>query len=360
MFSQDPARKQTICANVKIPNVVAAVLLFALSAFAFTPAAKSAEKAVLVIHGGAGVEAGLSQSEQREYEKGLKEALDAGYASWKRGDEAVDIVKSAVCKLEDNPLFNAGRGAVFSHEGKNELDAAIMDGRDRKAGAVAAVTTVKNPILAAIAVMQKSPHVMLVGTGADTFAQERGLEIVDQKYFFTQKRWDDLQKKIDEESRKKGAVPDEGSPKSGAFQQCRVDHKFGTVGAVALDSKRNLAAGTSTGGLTNKRWGRVGDSPVIGAGTYASNDCCAVSCTGEGEWFIRNTVASDLAARVRYKHSSVSAAAKAIIHGVLDQNHGEGGLIVIDGKGNFAMDFNSPGMFRGWVGEDGVTHAFVY
>lgn len=336
------------------------LLLSTLGVLAVIPCAKAADRAVLVIHGGAGVEAGLSESEQREYENGLKEALDAGYAAWKRGDEAVDIVKSAVCKLEDNPLFNAGRGAVFSHEGKNELDAAIMDGRDRKAGAVAGVSTVKNPILAAIAVMQQSPHVLLVGAGADTFAKERGLEIVDQKYFYTQKRWDDLQKKIDDEKKKKSEVPGSRVGPMSASQKLRVDHKFGTVGAVALDSKENLAAGTSTGGLTNKRWGRVGDSPVIGAGTYASNDCCAVSCTGEGEWFIRNTVAADLAARVRYKHSSVNAAAKAIVHGVLDPNHGEGGLIVIDRKGNFAMDFNSPGMFRGWIGADGVAHAFVY
>ncbi|MBX9573886.1 MAG: isoaspartyl peptidase/L-asparaginase [Candidatus Obscuribacterales bacterium] len=322
--------------------------------------AKAADKAVLVIHGGAGVEAGLTDLEQENYKKGLKEALEAGFAAWKRGDEAVDVVKAAVCKLEDNPLFNAGRGAVFSHEGKNELDAAIMDGRDRKAGAVAGVTTVKNPILAAIAVMQKSPHVMLVGNGADTFAKEQGLEIVDQKYFFTQKRWDDLQKKLDDEKKKKSLGPGATEASTASSSGLGVDHKFGTVGAVALDSKNNLAAGTSTGGLTNKRWGRVGDSPVIGAGTYASNDCCAVSCTGEGEWFIRNTVASDLAARVRYKRSSVKTAADAIIHGVLAPDRGEGGLIVIDNKGNFAMDFNSPGMFRGWIGADGVPHAFVY
>ena len=201
---------------------------------------------------------------------------------------------------------------------------------------------------------------MLVGNGADTFAKEQGLEIVDQKYFFTQKRWDDLQKKLDDEKKKKSLGPGATEASTASSSGLGVDHKFGTVGAVALDSKNNLAAGTSTGGLTNKRWGRVGDSPVIGAGTYASNDCCAVSCTGEGEWFIRNTVASDLAARVRYKRSSVKTAADAIIHGVLAPDRGEGGLIVIDNKGNFAMDFNSPGMFRGWIGADGVPHAFVY
>ena len=302
----------------------------------------------------------MSTSEQKEYEKGLNEALEAGYAAWKKGAEALDIVKSAVCKLEDNALFNAGRGAVFSHDGKNELDAAIMDGRDRKAGAVAGLTTVKNPILAAIAVMQKSPHVMLVGPGADTFSKEQGLELVDPKYFYTQKRWDDLQKRIEDEKKKKSEAPGSADAYKLGVERVAADHKFGTVGAVALDAKQNLAAGTSTGGLTNKRWGRVGDSPVIGAGTYASNDSCAVSCTGEGEWFIRNTVASDLAARVRYKKSSVSAAAEAIVHGVLGPDRGEGGLIVIDRKGNFAMDFNSPGMFRGWIGTDGVPHAFVY
>lgn len=340
--------------------VVAIVINSVILTGGWTLPAKAAEKAVLVIHGGAGVDAGLTEAEQAKYQQGLKEALEAGFAAWKRGDEAVDVVKAAVCKLEDNPLFNAGRGAVFSHDGKNELDAAIMDGRDKKAGAVAGVITVKNPILAAIAVMQKSPHVMLTGSGADAFAKEQGLEIVDQMYFFTQKRWDDLQKRLEDEKRKKSEG--ESSKHGPKLAQERVgsDHRFGTVGAVALDSKLNLAAGTSTGGLTNKRWGRVGDSPVIGAGTYASNDCCAVSCTGEGEWFIRNTVASDLAARVRYKHSSVKTAADAIIHGVLGPDRGEGGLIVIDRKGNFAMDFNSAGMFRGWIGADGVPHAFVY
>lgn len=313
--------------------------------------ANAKESAVLLIHGGAGVEAGMSESEQEQYHKGLKDALLAGFASFKRGDQAVDIVKSAVCSLEDNPLFNAGRGAVFSHDGKNELDAAIMDGRGREAGAVAGVSTVKNPILAAIAVMRKSPHVMLVGLGADKFAKEEGLEIVDPKYFWTQRRWDELQRKIESEKR-----PLDSDKKS----DLKADHKYGTVGAVALDSLHNLAAGTSTGGLTNKRWGRVGDSPVIGAGTYADNASCAVSCTGEGEWFIRNTVAKDISARVQYKGDSVQAAAKAVVHDVLGPDRGEGGVIVLDRKGNFAMDFNSPGMYRGWIGSDGKPHTYVY
>ena len=320
---------------------------------------KGQTKAILVIHGGAGVDTGMSSAAQAEYEKALNEALLAGFAVWKKKASAVDVVAASVCVLEDNPLFNAGRGAVFSHDGKNELDAAIMDGRNREAGSVASVTVIRNPILAAIAVMRKSSHVMLVGSGAEKFASENQIEIVDPKFFWTQKRWDELQEKLKPAAG--NLKSDNGkSSSSRASVYLSADHRFGTVGAVALDSDGNLAAGTSTGGLTNKRWGRVGDSPIIGAGTYANNDSCAVSCTGEGEWFIRNTVAADIAARVRYKHDSVKVAADAVIHGVLGPGKGEGGLIVIDPKGNFAMDYNSPGMFRGWIGEDGIPHSFIY
>lgn len=310
---------------------------------------KESEKAIIVIHGGAGVEKGLSQQQMKEYQQGLDEALLAAYKARKEGREAVDVVEVAVRMLEDNPLFNAGRGAVFTREGKNELDAAIMDGATRKAGAVAGVTVVKNPITEAIAVMRKSPHVMLVGEGANQFARQEKLEIVDPKYFFTKTRWDDLQRKLNEE---KG--------KHEKKSQRLPDHRYGTVGCVVVDNKGNLAAGTSTGGLTGKRWGRVGDSPVIGAGTFADNTSCAVSCTGEGEWFIRYTVASDLAARVKYLHQSVADAADELIHKVLGPGRGEGGLIVLDKAGNFAMPFNSDGMFRGYIGEDGVPHSFIY
>lgn len=308
--------------------------------------AADSDKPVLVIHGGAGVEPGMSKEDQEKYQKALEEALLSGYRAWKSGAPAVDVVAAAIEPMENSPLFNAGRGAVFTYEGKNELDAAVMDGKDRAAGSVASVTCIKNPILAAIAVMRNSKHVMLVGAGAEKFAREQGLESADSKYFWTQERFDDLQKKLKKENAK-SKLP--GS-----------NHRLGTVGAVVLDKNGNLAAGTSTGGLTGKKWGRVGDSPVIGAGTFADNQSCAVSCTGEGEWFIRFNVASDLAARVKYTKCSVRKAADAIIHGVLAPDRGEGGLIALDRKGNFAMSFNSAGMFRGYICSDGKAHTFVY
>ncbi len=313
------------------------------------PISAKENKAIIVIHGGAGVEPGMSKESQVEFDKALSDALLAAFAVWKRGEESVSVVEAAVRSMEDCPLFNAGKGAVFNHEGKIELDAAIMDGRNREAGSVAEVTIVKNPITEAIAVMRKSPHVMLVGEGANKFACEQKLETVDPKYFWTQKRWDELQKKLHPADAKSMKI------------QTPIDHKFGTVGAVALDSKGNIAAGTSTGGLSNKKWGRIGDSPIIGAGTFADNDSCGVSCTGAGEWFIRFTVASDVAARVKYLHKSLKDAADEVIHGVLSApDRGEGGLVALDRHGNFAMSFNSPGMFRGYIGSDGKPHTFIY
>lgn len=330
-------------------NLLIVTLLLMQLLFCVLKAGAATDKPVIVIHGGAGVDEGMSQAEQDNYHKALGEALLAAHAAWKSGAQAVDIVEAAIKSMEDCPLFNAGKGAVFNHDGKNELDAAIMDGRARQAGSVANVTVVKNPISAAIAVMRKSKHVMLIGDGANQFAREQNLEIVDPKYFWTQKRWDELQKKLHP-----------ADPKS-MNQKLPVDHRFGTVGCVALDQNGNLAAGTSTGGLTGKRWGRVGDSPVIGAGTFADNDSCAVSCTGEGEWFIRFTVASDVAARMKYQHKPLQKAADEVIHGVLSApDHGEGGLVALDRKQNFAMTFNSPGMFRGYIGADAKPHTFVY
>lgn len=309
-------------------------------------ACKAENKAVIVIHGGAGVDPGLSKEQQQEFHKALSQALLKGYELWKQGRDSVSVVEACVCSLEDCPLFNAGKGAVFTHDGKNELDAAIMDGCNRKAGAVAAVTTIKNPITAAVAVMNRSPHVMLIGSGAERFAAQQGVEIVDPKYFWTEKRWQDLQKKLKPEVDKSSYI----SP----------DHKYGTVGAVALDQQGNLAAGTSTGGITNKLWGRVGDSPIIGAGTFADNESCAVSCTGEGEWFIRYNIAGDVAARMKYLHLPVAKAANAIVNSVLGPGHGEGGLIALDKQGNFAMPFNCEGMYRGYVDTDGQPHTFIY
>lgn len=310
------------------------------------PAIAANQEAIIVIHGGAGVDSGMDAKDQTRHEEALNSALLAAYAVWKQGGEAVEIVEAAVKQMEDCPLFNAGKGAVFNCEGKNELDAAIMDGRTRQAGAVAGVTIVKNPIVEAITVMRKSGHVMLVGQGADKFAIEQKLEIVDPKYFWTENRWNDFQKKMKQKNLNSSSAG--------------YSHKYGTVGAVALDTKGNLAAGTSTGGLTGKRQGRVGDSPVIGAGTFADNKTCAVSCTGEGEWFIRFNAASDVSARMRYAHESVKDAAEQVIHQVLGPGHGEGGLIAIDRNGRFAMPFNTAGMFRGYIGKDGKPHTFVY
>jgi len=335
---------------LKSKVLLAFLLLPALMFSCLDPALAESDKPIIVIHGGAGVDPGLSKERQDEYHKGLSDALMAAYAIWKNGGEAVSVVDAAVRSLEDNPLFNAGKGAVFTHDGKNELDAAIMDGRTREAGSVASVTVVKNPITEAITVMRKSPHVMLVGEGANQFARDQHLEIVDPKYFWTQRRWDELQKKLHPDDKKKSLLPDRPA-----------DHKYGTVGAVVRDSHGNLAAGTSTGGLCNKRWGRVGDSPIIGAGTFADNESCAVSCTGEGEWFIRFTVASDVAARVKYAHQPLEKAADEVIHGVLSApDHGEGGLIAIDRNGDFVMTFNSLGMFRAYISQDGKPHTFVY
>jgi beta-aspartyl-peptidase (threonine type) len=265
-------------------------------------------------------------------------------------------VEAAIRVLEDNPLFNAGKGAVFTHDGHNELDAAIMNGKTLAAGAVAGVRTIKNPISAARAVMEKSEHVMLTGRGAEQFAKEAGIEIVDTGYFRTQQRWDDLQKALKEDSLKAGQNHSSVQPEKLGI--VNVDNKFGTVGCVALDKNGNLAAGTSTGGMTNKKYGRVGDSPIIGAGTYANNSV-AVSCTGWGEFYIRNVVAHDLAALMEYKGLSVQDAGKTVIEKV-GKLGGDGGLIALDKNGNMAMPFNTDGMYRAAITEDGKIEIYIY
>jgi beta-aspartyl-peptidase (threonine type) len=307
---------------------------------------------MLVVHGGAGTitRASMSAELERDYRAKLEEALKAGHAILAKGGTSLDAVEATVRILEDSPLFNAGKGAVFTHEGRNELDASIMDGRNMKAGSVAGVTIIRNPITAARAVMERSEHVMMVGRGAELFATKMGLEIVDPSYFWTERRWKSLQKELLQEQgqqpRAELTAPD--------------DKKFGTVGAVALDQAGNLAAGTSTGGMTNKKFGRVGDAPIIGAGTYADNNSCAVSATGHGEFFIRWTVAYDIAALMKYRGLSIKAAADEVIHKKLVPVKGEGGVIALDAKGNFAMPFNSEGMYRGWIGSDGVAHVAIY
>ena len=323
------------------------VLLTATIVFAMPMAA---QKTMLVIHGGAGTitRNSMTPELEKQYREGLEQALRTGHAVLAKGGTSVDAVEATIKVLEDNPLFNAGKGAVFTHEGKNELDAAIMDGKNKAAGSVAGVTIIKNPISAARAVMEKSQHVMMVGRGAELFATKMGLEIVDPSYFWTERRWKSLQNELLKEQ------------KPQARNESADEKKFGTVGAVALDRDGNLAAGTSTGGTTNKQYGRVGDAPIIGAGTYAENESCAVSATGHGEFFIRWTVAHDIAALVKYRGMSVEDAANEVIHKKLEPVKGEGGVIVLDTKGNYAMPFNSEGMYRGWIGGDGEPHVLIY
>ncbi len=311
---------------------------------------------VLVIHGGAGtiLKSKMTPEKEQAYKAALEQALKAGYAKIKEGKTSLDAVQAAINILEDNPLFNAGKGAVFTHDGKNELDASIMDGKTLKAGAVAGITIIKNPIDAARAVMDKSEHVMMVGKGAEAFAQQNGITIVDPKYFYTKERWEGLQNAIREDSIKAKLDHSYSAPNAGY-----PDYKFGTVGAVALDNFGNLAAGTSTGGMTNKKFGRVGDSPIIGAGTYANNKTVAVSCTGWGEFYIRNVVAYDLSAMMEYKNISVKEAGDAVIKKVGNLG-GDGGLIALDKNGNMAMPFNTEGMYRAAITKDGKIEIWIY
>jgi beta-aspartyl-peptidase (threonine type) len=303
----------------------------------------------LAIHGGAGVIERESMTRENEaaYRAALSSALETGAKILRDGGSALDAVESTIRLMEDDPLFNAGRGAVFTAAGRNELDASIMDGSNLNAGAVAGLTRARHPITVARTVMQKSPHVMLAGEGADSFAKDQGLELVDPSFFFTERRWQELEETL----RRRGEpIPPRpaGAPKpQAAITRGPLDeHEFGTVGVVALDSHGNLAAGTSTGGTTGKRWGRVGDSPIIGAGTYASNQSCAVSGTGVGEFFIRLTVAREICALVQYKHYSVQQASDEVVQNRLTALKGTGGVIVISPKGDVAWSFNASGMYR--------------
>ncbi|HKR64946.1 MAG TPA: isoaspartyl peptidase/L-asparaginase [Thermoanaerobaculia bacterium] len=327
--------------------------LTATIVFALGITAEPKGKTMFVIHGGAGTitRKSMTPEMEQQYRTELEKALRAGHDILAKGGTSLDAVEAAIRIMEDSPLFNAGKGAVFTHEGKNELDASIMDGKTLKAGAVAGVTILKNPITAARAVMEKSKHVMMVGRGAELFATKMGLEIVDPSYFWTERRWKALQQELLLEQKPNAEVV--------PFPEHEVK-KFGTVGALALDQSGNLAAGTSTGGMTNKMYGRVGDSPIIGAGTYADNNSCAVSGTGDGEYFIRLSVARDIAALVSYRNMTVQQAGDEVIHKKLTNLGGEGGVIILDAKGNVAMPFNSEGMYRGWIGDDGVPHVLIY
>src|SRR5213080_2345811 len=311
------------------------------------------EKFGLVIHGGAGTieRSKMTPEKEHEYRAGVERALRAGYEILKRGGSSLDATESAVRVLEADPHFNAGKGSVFTSDGTNEMDAAIMDGKTLAAGAVAVLKHVKNPISLARLVMEKSGHVMIDGEGAEAFAKENGIELVDQKYFFTQERWDALQKIKAAEKKRAGSA-------GKAFIITDQD-RHGTVGAVARDKSGNLAAATSTGGTTNKRPGRVGDTPVIGAGTYANNATCAVSATGDGEYFIRASVGHDLSALMEYKGMSLKDAAQAVLDKVARLG-GAGGLVAIDRQGNIALPFNTAGMYRGYVDPNGKFVVEIY
>ena len=320
------------------------------------PPAVPVPKAVLVIHGGAGVlpKKEMTVELEKQYRADLEKALREGHKALERkGGTSLDAVTAAIKVLEDSPRFNAARGAVFTHDGRNELDASIMEGKGKRAGAVAGLTCIKNPIAAARAVMEKSEHVLLTGRGADLFATRQGLEVVDPSYFWTRQRWLELKDALREE--------EEARKKRGSRGGNATGRRYlGTVGAAALDRDGNLAAGTSTGGMTNKRYNRVGDSPVIGAGTYADNEACAVSCTGHGEIFIRHAVAHDVVARMKYKKLTVAEAAGEVIRGLPKEPGGVGGLIALDARGNVAMPYDTDGMYRGYVTSSGEVRVLIY
>ena len=321
-------------------------IVFALCATLVAGSALSAPPVRLVIHGGAGTMARSELSGEREaaIRADLERALRAGFEVLEDGGASLEAVTRAVVVLEDSPYFNAGKGAVFNADGINELDASIMDGATKRAGAVAGVHRVRNPIRLARAVMEQSKHVMLAGDGAEAFAKTAGIELVEPSYFRTEERWEQLQK-----AKRNPSAALESTPSS----------YFGTVGAIALDDAGHLAAATSTGGMTNKRWGRIGDSPIIGAGTYA-DERCAVSGTGWGEFFIRAAVAHDICARVAYRGDSIADAADAVVMKVVPALGGDGGVIALDAKGNVAMPFNTEGMYRGTIDVDGKVSIAIF
>ncbi|KAA3609643.1 MAG: isoaspartyl peptidase/L-asparaginase [Calditrichaeota bacterium] len=326
-------------------------LLFSLQCNSSNPNNSERPDFALVIHGGAGtiLKKNMTDEQEKAYRDILEKALRTGEKILVDGGSSLDAVVEVITLMEDSPLFNAGKGAVFTHEGKNELDASLMNGSDLNVGAVAGVTRIKNPIQLTRRVMENSPHVLFARDGAEAFAATQGIDLVDPAYFHTEKRWKSLQKVLQKEAAEKSAY----------IKTSSDEQKFGTVGCLALDKNGDLAAGTSTGGMTNKRFGRVGDSPIIGAGTYANNQTCAVSATGHGEYFIRNMVAYDISAMMEYKNLSVEqAAAKAIAK--VGAMKATGGVIALDKNGNIAMPFNTEGMYRGYIvaGENPVVKIY--
>jgi beta-aspartyl-peptidase (threonine type) len=357
--------------RVIVPAALALACALPTPVPAETPPAGAGHRApqhhpwALVLHGGAGAisRASISPDEDAAYRAGLKASLDAAAAVLDRGGSALDAVEAAIELFEGNPLFNAAKGAVFAADGTNQLDAAIMDGATMKAGAVADVQRTRHPIALARAVMDQSPYVMLIGAGADAFAAHVHLEQAVPGYFFTERRWQALVRQLEKEGlpvppRPPGAPAAPSTPVAAAHPAGTAH--YGTVGVVALDRHGNIAAGTSTGGTLAKRWDRVGDSPIIGAGTYASNQSCAVSATGVGEFFIRYTVARTIGALVQYKGMRLQDAADLMVHKVLAATHGDGGVIAITPDGQMAWSFNTPGMFRARLREGGKPRISLY
>jgi beta-aspartyl-peptidase (threonine type) len=337
---------ESIMKNTSIGGLTTVFLLMSLfvSSLIGDDLQAAEPRLAIAIHGGAGTINKLEMTEEKraKYEQKLQEAVTAGYTLLEQGKSSQEAVIAAIQVLESSPLFNAGKGAVYTFDGKHELDASIMDGKTLNAGAVSGVRTVKSPILLAKKVMDESVHVMLSGEGAELFAAEHGLPLVDNNYFDTDHRYQSLLKA------KERIKEAEKEPKDfrAAYESLPVEYKVGTVGAVALDAHGNIAAVTSTGGMTAKRYGRIGDSPIIGAGTYANNDSCAVSATGHGEYFIRYHVAADICARMEYQGLSLEKAANKVVNGVLKEAGGAGGIIAVDRLGNIAMPFNTLGMYR--------------
>jgi L-asparaginase / beta-aspartyl-peptidase len=308
----------------------------------------------LAIHGGAGtiMRQHMSPKAEQEYRNALNQALDVGYKILKDGGTSIEAVTAVIVLLEDSPLFNAGRGSVFTSNGKIEMDASIMDGKTLDAGAVASISVVRNPVLAAKAVMEQSPHVLLSGEGAEIFARQQGLQIMKPSWFHTRRRREALEQVKERESQEDGI--------NWMEKEKDENLKHGTVGAVAIDKNGNLAAATSTGGMTNKKFGRIGDSPIIGAGTYADNTTAAISCTGHGEYFIRLAIAHDISALIKYKNLTANEAGNEVIMKKLTALGGTGGAIIVDKYGKIAMPFNTEGMYRGYVRSDGAKKVHIY
>lgn len=337
---------------------MACTILFSCTTTETKKTEKKVNDFAIIIHGGAGtiLKKNMTEEKEKEYKAKLEEAIRVGYTILQNGGTSQDAVIKTIQVMEESPLFNAGKGAVFTNAGTNELDASFMDGKTLNAGAVAGVTDVKSPIELAVKVMTDSEHVMLSGKGASTFAKEKGLEIVEPSYFYTERRFKSL-----ERIREREKTELDHDDKTAAFYDSDIKNaKFGTVGCVALDKNGNIAAGTSTGGMTNKRWGRIGDAPIIGSGTYANNKTCGVSSTGWGEYFIRSQVAYDISAQMEYQNKTLKEATTDVIQNKLTKLGGTGGVVALDKNGNMSFEFNTAGMYRASMDDDGNLVIKIY